>query len=85
MVMRTAIALAGALSLASCMSEDVLHYDGVTTAAGDAIAANSVLQMVDPWPAGVEDTRLRTPAWRPAPPAEATTSAAAASTGSGNN
>ncbi len=56
------IALAALLPLAGCMSEDVLRYDGVTTSAGNAIAANSVLQMVDPWPRGVEDTNLRTPA-----------------------
>ena len=57
------------LALAGCMSEDVLHYDGVTTAAGDAIAANTAMQMIDPWPAGVEQTRFTTPAVRPEPPA----------------
>lgn len=69
--MRAAL-LAGlsCLALAGCMSEDVLHYDGVTTAAGDAIAANTAMQMIDPWPAGVEQTRFPTPAVRPEPTAE---------------
>lgn len=53
------------MAVSGCMSEDVLHYDGVTTGAGDAIAANSAMQMVDPWPAGVDDTRLRPPLVRP--------------------
>lgn len=58
------------LCLAGCATEDVLRYDGVTTSAGDAIAANTAMQMVDPWPYGVEDTRLRTPAVRSVEPAE---------------
>jgi hypothetical protein len=57
-------AVALTLALAGCMSEDVLRYDGVTTGVGNAIAANTAMQMVDPWPAGVEDTHLRTPAVR---------------------
>lgn len=61
------IAAFSCLALAGCMSEDVLYYDGVTTAAGDAIAANSAMQLVDPWPAGVEETRLRAPMVRPEP------------------
>ncbi len=64
---RMLIAAFSCLPLAACMTEDVLYYDGVTTAAGDAIAANTVMQMVDPWPAGVEETRLRTPLVRPEP------------------
>lgn len=62
---KLAILLALMVPAAGCVSEDVLRYDGVTTSAGDAIAANTVMQMVDPWPRGVEDTRLRTPAVRP--------------------
>lgn len=53
------------LALAGCVGTDVLRHDGVTTSAGDAVAANSVMQMADPWPRGVENTRLRTPAVRP--------------------
>jgi hypothetical protein len=52
-------------AFAGCNStSDVLRYDGVTTGAGDAVAANTVMQMVDPWPAGVENPHLRVPADR---------------------
>jgi hypothetical protein len=44
--------------------------EGVTSGAGNAIAANTVMQMVDPWPVGVENTDLDVPAdhsqYRPA-------------------
>lgn len=65
------VVLLACLPLSGCMTEDVLNYDGVTTMAGDAIAANTVLQMVDPWPEGVEETRLRVPAQRAAAAATA--------------
>ncbi len=48
-------------AIGGCTSDDVLRYDGVTRGAGDAIAANTVMQMVDPWPAGVENPHLRVP------------------------
>lgn len=49
-------------AIGGCQTAEPLRYEGVTAGAGDAIAANTVMQMVDPWPAGVEDTNLRTPA-----------------------
>lgn len=64
------IALAGLGS--GCMSDEFRRADGLTDNAGEAMAANSVMQMVDPWQEGVQDTRLRVPAER-----SATTSAAA--------
>ena len=36
----------------------------MTPGAGDAIAANTVMQMVDPWQYGVQDTDLSVPADR---------------------
>lgn len=54
--------LCGALVLCGCMNDDLSRAEGLSYGAGEAIAANSVLQMVDPWPAGVEDTRVVTPA-----------------------
>lgn len=54
-----------ALTATGCMTEDTLRYNGVTEAAGNAIAANTVMQMVDPWPDGVQDTDLKVPAARP--------------------
>jgi hypothetical protein len=56
------IALAGLGS--GCMSDEFRRADGLTEGAGNAMASNSVMQMVDPWQDGVEDTRLLVPASR---------------------
>jgi hypothetical protein len=40
----------------------VSRFEGVYPGAGNAAAANTVMQMVDPWPKGVEDTDLSVPA-----------------------
>ena len=48
-----------------CTTSETMHHEGVTSYAGDAIAANTLLQMVDPWQYGVQDTDLETPAERP--------------------
>ena len=50
------------LSAAACTSDELARHEGVTGRAGDAMAANTVMQMVDPWPRGVENTNLRVPA-----------------------
>jgi hypothetical protein len=50
------------LAAAGCTSDEIARNEGVTGRAGDAIAADTVLQMVDPWPRGVENTNLRVPA-----------------------
>ncbi len=55
------------LVLAGCAKQDFYRTDGLTLGAGDAIARNSALQIIDPWPAGVEDTRLLIPADRGRP------------------
>ena len=67
-----------AATLAGCVSGNG-RYDGVTTGAGNAIAANTVMQMVDPWQRGVEDTDHTTPAERSATEA----ASESASSGSG--
>ena len=59
------------LPLAGCMGDGVGRMDGVTSGAGNAIAANTVMQMVDPWQPGVEDTDLKVPADRTAADATA--------------
>lgn len=59
------VSSAAILLLAGCTTSETLHHEGVTSYAGDAIAANTVLQMVDPWQYGVQDTDLETPAERP--------------------
>jgi hypothetical protein len=54
-----------ALALQSCAKEDTLRTDGLTLGAGDAMARNMALQVIDPWPNGVEDTDIVTPNSRP--------------------
>jgi hypothetical protein len=49
---------------AGCMSDEYRRADGLTDSAGNAMAANSVMQMVDPWQYGVQDTELAVPAER---------------------
>ncbi len=51
-------------ALPACTSSDYMRVDGVTRGAGDAIASNTVMQMVDPWQPGVEDADLTVPADR---------------------
>jgi hypothetical protein len=57
----TALLAIVALS-AGCATEETARMDGLTVGAGNAMAANTVMQMVDPWPRGVEDTNLIVPA-----------------------
>lgn len=63
-VMRVSV-LALAASLAGCASEHYRRGDGVTDAVGDSVAANTALQIVDPWPAGVDDPNIDSPYERP--------------------
>lgn len=49
---------------AGCTSDDYLRSEGVTAGAGNAQASNTVMQMVDPWKYGVQNTRLLVPAER---------------------
>ena len=53
--------LAAAALLSSCAKEDALRTEGLTLGAGDAIARNTALQVIDPWAAGVEDTEILVP------------------------
>lgn len=64
-VLTTIGALAAAATLLSgCLSAEDKELEGITLAGGDAIAINSALQIIDPWPAGVQDTDLKVPADR---------------------
>ena len=57
--------LVGLAGLGSgCMSDEYRRADGLTDDAGEAVAANTVMQMVDPWQYGVQDTDLLVPADR---------------------
>ncbi|MDX0458618.1 hypothetical protein GOC73_02700 [Sinorhizobium medicae] len=48
--------------LSGCQSQELVRSETIALSAGDAIAANSVMQMVDPWPLRVKQTDLATPA-----------------------
>lgn len=56
------IAATAAMLLSGCQTPEPMRHEGVTAGAGNALAANTVMQMVDPWPAGVQDTDLAPPA-----------------------
>jgi hypothetical protein len=57
-----ALLLAGLAS--GCTSDDYIRSEGPTVAAGNAQASNTVMQMVDPWKYGVQNTKLLVPAQR---------------------
>ncbi len=67
--MRSAFLMVSVLSLvaaAGCSTDDTIRIEGLTPGAGNAQAANTVMQMVDPWQPGVQDTNLKIPADRSA-------------------
>lgn len=74
------------MGLGGCAQDDYLRTDGLTVGAGEAIAANTAMQMVDPWQYGVQNTKLKVPADRPASQSSPADDAASAkaSTTSGN-
>ncbi|MBN9553004.1 MAG: hypothetical protein J0H31_30160 [Alphaproteobacteria bacterium] len=59
------IALLLAVFAGGCTSDDYVRTEGVTPGVGNAQASNTVMQMVDPWKYGVQNTRLLVPAQRP--------------------
>lgn len=60
----TFLLLGSAAFLAGCAQDDLMRTEGPTLTAGNALAANTALQMVDPWPAGVEDNEFSVPSDR---------------------
>ncbi|MEO0543319.1 MAG: hypothetical protein AAFY99_05820 [Pseudomonadota bacterium] len=52
-----------AIALSAC-TQTYNETEGVTLQAGNAVAYNSALQIIDPWPKGVQDTNLIVPADR---------------------
>jgi len=77
------LAVLGLLST-GCVTEETQRVEGITPGAGNALAANTVMQMVDPWQYGVQDTDLKVPADRGAPPADAAANDSGTSTTSGS-
>ena len=67
MVQGTSIVLLLAGLAGGCTSDDYLRTEGPTLGAGNAQAADTVMQMVDPWKYGVQNTRLLVPAQRSSP------------------
>jgi len=63
-MMKRLAVVAAMLALSGCIKEEFQRIDGMTPGAGNAIAANTAMQMVDPWPVGVDDTELSVPADR---------------------
>ena len=59
----TVLLLAGFVG--GCTSDDYVRTEGVTPGVGNAQAANTAMQMVDPWKYGVQNTQLLVPAKRP--------------------
>ena len=47
-----------AVTLAGCSKDYLVGRDTIALSAGDAMASDSVAQMVDPWPAYSADTRI---------------------------
>ena len=62
-LMCAVFALSGLL-VAGCANDDMLRTEGLTLGAGDAMATNTALQVIDPWPAGVENTDFPVPSQR---------------------
>lgn len=82
-LMTTALATMTAAGCAN-FREDTLRIDGVTTWVGDSVASGTVMQMVDPWQPGVEDTDLVVPAQRGPAQSPADAAANSKSTQTGN-
>lgn len=48
--------------ISGCQSQEPIYSETISPSAGDAIAANTAMQMVNPWPPRVKETNLATPA-----------------------
>lgn len=60
-ILLTAVA---STALAGCMAAQDDRLEGIALSGGNAIAHNSALQIIDPWPSNVQDTDLKVPADR---------------------
>ena len=63
-------------SASGCTSDDYRAGNGLTDGVGNAMYANTVMQMVDPWQRRVQNTNLRVPAVRGSQPGAADEAAA---------
>ena len=60
----TSAILSAAARAPGCATDRNMRTDGLTNGAGKSMAANTAMQMVDPWQEGVQNTKLRVPAVR---------------------
>ncbi|MBL4725601.1 MAG: hypothetical protein JKY83_02790 [Rhizobiaceae bacterium] len=58
-VLFTAILLAGVTSLTGC-NQYLSRHEGITSFAGEALAANEAISVVDTWPDGFDNTDIPT-------------------------
>ena len=63
----TALGIAAALLLSAC-ADPLTRSDALWPYSGDAVAANKVAHIIDPWPAGSRDVAFPTVAERVAEP-----------------
>ncbi|MBU0582847.1 MAG: hypothetical protein KKB66_08530 [Alphaproteobacteria bacterium] len=77
MILTSITLLCVAAAGSGCTSDQHRRADTITDGVGNAQAANTVMQMVDPWQDGVQNTHLLVPAARAAKtgPAESAASA----------
>ncbi len=69
------LAALGVLTVVTaCTHEDFERAPALKTYAGNSQKHNSALQIIDPWPQGVQDTDLEVPAERPKVEPTSTTS-----------
>ena len=63
-------AFSALLATTACQSSEDVRLEGISLGGGNAIAHNTALQVIDPWPAGVQETNLVVPAHRASPAAQ---------------
>lgn len=68
-VLKFIVAASAAVLVSGCAHEEP-RTDGLTVGLGNSVAHNSMLQIVDPWPQGVDDPDLDVPADRGGEPAK---------------
>ncbi len=59
---RATLLASTALALSACQYEELNRSEFMSDAAGDAVAHNSALQIIDPWPLNSGNNNLRVPA-----------------------
>ena len=76
-IVTTITLVCAAVGGSGCMSDEYRRADTLTDGVGNAQAANTVMQMVDPWQDGVQNTHLLVPAARSAKTGAAESAASA--------